>query len=46
MYHCNTCDIAHEERYCPLCEANGKIEELEENIEKLEGEIEELKNVK
>jgi len=36
MNYCNSCDIAFEERSCPLCEANEKIEELAEEIKRLE----------
>lgn len=39
MYLCIPCDIAHEEKYCPLCNANEKIEELENKIEELKEEI-------
>lgn len=36
MYYCNNCDIAHEERTCPLCEAKAEIKSLEERIKELE----------
>jgi rubrerythrin len=35
MYYCNDCDIAHEERNCPLCEAKKEIKQLEQEIERL-----------
>jgi len=35
MYYCNECDIAHEERYCPLCDAKTEIKALEQEIERL-----------
>jgi len=35
MYYCNSCDIAHEEKTCPLCEAKEEIKSLEEEIERL-----------
>ena len=35
MYYCNSCDIAHEEKICPLCEAKEEIKSLEEEIERL-----------
>ena len=38
MYYCNNCDIAHEERNCPLCEAKAEIKSLEKRIEELESE--------
>lgn len=43
---CTTCDIAFEERDCPLCEAKSKIEELENKIIDKDEEIEELKEIK
>jgi hypothetical protein len=38
MYYCNNCDIAHEERICPLCEAIREIKALEERISELEAQ--------
>lgn len=38
MYYCDNCDIAHEDRYCPLCEANAEIKNLVKRIEALESE--------
>jgi rubrerythrin len=35
MYYCNDCDIAHETKQCPLCEAEEKIRQLEKDIEEL-----------
>jgi rubrerythrin len=35
MYYCGSCDIAHEDRNCPLCEALRRILELAEEIERL-----------
>ena len=44
----STCDNNHDEivydsRVCPLCTANGDIEDLNDKIEKLEEEIEDMK---
>jgi hypothetical protein len=36
MYYCNNCDIAYEERDCPLCAAYAEIENLKQQIEDLE----------
>lgn len=38
MYYCADCDIAYEEKDCPLCEAK-------EEIELLKGEITRLNNL-
>jgi len=35
MNYCNNCDIAHEDRDCPLCEAKEEIKSLEQEIERL-----------
>jgi len=35
MYYCSDCDIAHESRICPLCEALANIENLKKAIERL-----------
>jgi rubrerythrin len=35
MYYCNNCDIAHEEKKCPLCEAKEEIKKLVKEIEEL-----------
>jgi hypothetical protein len=35
MDYCSNCDIAYEERNCPLCEANLEIKRLEKEIERL-----------
>lgn len=35
MNYCNNCDIAHEERDCPLCQAKEEIKSLEQEIERL-----------
>jgi len=35
MNYCNSCDIVHEKRDCPLCEAKTEIEELKKEIERL-----------
>ena len=35
MNYCNYCNIAYDERNCPLCDANMKIKELEKEIDKL-----------
>jgi hypothetical protein len=35
MNYCNGCDIAHEEKNCPLCEAKKEIKYLEQEIERL-----------
>ncbi len=39
MNYCRSCDIAHEEKNCPLCEAKETIREKEKEIEILEEEI-------
>lgn len=39
MNYCNNCDIAHEERDCPLCEAKSEIKVLEERIAESEKEL-------
>jgi hypothetical protein len=33
MNYCGNCDIAYEERTCPLCEAKREIERLEVALE-------------
>jgi hypothetical protein len=35
MNYCDKCDIAYEERNCPLCEAKKEIEQLNKEIERL-----------
>lgn len=35
MNYCSKCDIAYEERDCPLCEAKKDITSLEQEIERL-----------
>lgn len=35
MYYCNNCDIAHEEKNCPLCETKEEVKRLEKEIERL-----------
>jgi hypothetical protein len=35
MYYCNDCDIAYEEKNCPLCEAKEEIKSLENEIDRL-----------
>ena len=35
MNYCSACDIVHEERNCPLCEALHTIKELEKEIKRL-----------
>jgi anaerobic ribonucleoside-triphosphate reductase len=37
--YCNSCDIAFEERDCPLCEANKTIEELRKEIDSLNEQL-------
>ena len=39
MNYCSDCDIAYEEKYCPLCIAKDGIKSLEKKIEELEEEI-------
>jgi hypothetical protein len=39
MDYCNKCDIVHEYRICPLCEAMKEIEELKKRIEELENQL-------
>lgn len=36
MNYCSDCDIAFEERQCPLCDAKKEISQLNEKIEALE----------
>ena len=38
MNYCQGCDIAYEEKMCPLCDAYSEIKELEKRIEELENE--------
>lgn len=33
MYYCSQCDIAYEEKNCPLCEAKTEIEKLQKENE-------------
>lgn len=33
MNYCSNCDIAYEERSCPLCEAKDRIKQLEDELE-------------
>ncbi len=40
MNYCKDCDIAYEEKDCPLCEAKKEIEELEKQIDDLNNQIE------
>lgn len=43
MEVCKSCDIVFDvETYCPLCEANEKIENLEAEVEELKDKISEL----
>jgi archaellum component FlaC len=35
MYYCNNCDIAYEDKKCPLCDAKEEINRLEKEIEDL-----------
>jgi hypothetical protein len=42
MNYCKSCDIAYEENYCPLCEANSEIEELKRNLNEAQEKIAEL----
>jgi len=42
MEHCGFCDIVHDERDCPLCQANDKIKDLELKIDDLEDTIADL----
>lgn len=39
MNYCNNCDIAYEEKNCPLCEAKSEIKSLEKRIEELESQL-------
>lgn len=43
MNYCRNCDIAYEERTCPLCDAKIENDVLVDENEKLQEEIEELK---
>jgi rubrerythrin len=38
MYYCSYCDIAHEDKNCPLCEAKSEIEKLNKEIENLQNQ--------
>jgi rubrerythrin len=40
MYYCDNCDIAHEEKNCPLCEAKKEISDLQEKIDEINNQIE------
>ena len=40
MYYCDNCDIAHEERNCPLCEAKKEIEQLQKELQEEKDAIE------
>ena len=44
MKYCNDCDIAYEERNCPLCEAKNEINDLEGKIDLLEEKRENKQN--
>lgn len=44
MRYCNNCDIAYEERRCPLCEAKDEIRELSDKIEELTEKLAESEN--
>ena len=35
MTVCDSCDIVFDSKYCPLCEAHAKIDELETIIDDL-----------
>ncbi len=35
MNYCGKCDIAHEEKNCPLCESREERKSLEREIERL-----------
>lgn len=43
MKYCDSCDIAYESKYCPLCEAQETIEELSDGLRERDNLIEELK---
>lgn len=43
MIYCPDCDIVYDTKYCPLCEAKDTIQELKNQIEKLEIELKEAK---
>lgn len=42
MYYCKECNIAHEQKNCPLCNANTEIQCLYEEINKLQSKLGEL----
>lgn len=44
MEVCYDCDIVHRNKKCPLCEANKKIGELENECEYLEKKVNDLEN--
>lgn len=44
MNHCNICDIAFEERYCPLCESKEEVIRLSKELEDANDEIVRLLN--
>ena len=46
MNYCNKCEIAYDERFCPLCEAKEKIKRLEKYNEELFNRVEELESDK
>ncbi len=39
MTYCRECDIVHEDKYCPLCEAQDKIKELEKALDSVQQEL-------
>lgn len=39
---CHHCNIVHDENECPLCEAQERIETLEEQLDDSHDEIKEL----
>ena len=42
MEICNQCNIVYDVKNCPLCEAEERIEALEEQLDNAEDEIKEL----
>lgn len=46
MNYCGNCDIAFEEKNCPLCEANDEIKKLLDECLELENKIDEYEKNK
>ena len=46
MRYCEACDIVHDEKWCPLCRANDRILQLEQQEDKFTKIIAELEKEK